>query len=145
MTKYKSAKLFVPENFLTNCYNCHSVLIAMMAIFLGDNEGSKMGSINTLNELPHSCSWRSNNRSSRIRVSTTDPRAALTDQYGPISSCIHNITLRTYRNLNLSKEFSNELNTCHEIKLATLTATYHEWLVLFPYLHHIHILQRNKV
>jgi len=56
-----------------------------MATFLGDNAGSKIGNMIASRELP--CSWRNNNLSSRRRVSKRGPKAARSDQYGPISPC----------------------------------------------------------
>lgn len=61
-------------------------LLAMMATFLGEMVGSKMGRIVTSMESP--CSWRNISLSSKISVSSTGPSAARIDQYGPINPCI---------------------------------------------------------
>uniref|UniRef100_M1C028 Uncharacterized protein n=1 Tax=Solanum tuberosum TaxID=4113 RepID=M1C028_SOLTU len=54
------------------------IFLAMIAIFLGDNTGLKIGKRLASRSLSYS--WRSNNRSSSIRVSKTEPRAARRDQ-----------------------------------------------------------------
>ena len=71
--------------FLCLSWKLYQILLAIMATFLGDNAGSKIGNMIASRELP--CSWRNNNLSSRRRVSKRGPKAARRDQYGPISSC----------------------------------------------------------
>ena len=58
---------------------------AIMAMFLGDRVGSNRGNNNASTRLL--CSWRNNNRSSKIYVSTSGPKAARRHQKGPIYSC----------------------------------------------------------
>ena len=58
---------------------------AIMAMFLGDSVGSNRGNNNA--STRSLCSWRNNNRSSKIYVSTSGPKAARRHQKGPIYSC----------------------------------------------------------
>ena len=66
--------------YLTQCFSnlCQFLFFAIMATFLGDNTGSKIGNMTASTELP--CSWRNNNLSSRISVSKRGPKAARRDQ-----------------------------------------------------------------
>lgn len=58
--------------------NYHQILRAMTATFLGESSGSNRGHMIASTEP--SCSWRNNNLSSRIKVSTTGPKAERRDQ-----------------------------------------------------------------
>lgn len=72
----------IEEDLMTYHMACHSHIcvnfLAIMATFLGDNAGLKIGNMTASIELP--CSWRNNNLSSKRKVSKRGPKAARRDQ-----------------------------------------------------------------
>lgn len=79
-------------------------------MFLGDIVGLKSGNKDASITLP--CSWRNSNRSSKIYVSTSGPKATRRHQKGPINSCKNNRWLQRLSVWDIPV-LNKEWNYCH--------------------------------